>query len=123
MTLPSSRRVLVIDDDLDGMQTLATLLRHMGHEVEFAINGHAGLEVARRMEPEFVLLDLNLPGMDGFEVARRLSAVHDAPAPRIFAITGHSGDDYRSRSLAAGCEQHLVKPVDSEKLLRLLESR
>jgi CheY-like chemotaxis protein len=61
--------------------------------------------------------------MDGFEVARRLSAVHDAPAPRIFAITGHSGDDYRSRSLAAGCEQHLVKPVDSEKLLRLLESR
>jgi len=112
--------VLVIDDDLDGMQTLATLLRHMGHQVEFAINGSAGLEAAHRMEPEFVLLDLNLPGMDGFEVARRLKS--RAPRrPRIIAITGHSGDDYRRRSLAAGCEQHLIKPVDPETLLRLLE--
>jgi CheY-like chemotaxis protein len=116
-----SRRVLVIDDDLDGMQTLATLLRHMGHEVEFAINGSAGLEAAQRMEPEFVLLDLNLPGMDGFEVARRLKGARAAPRPRIIAITGYSGEDYRRRSLAAGCEQHLVKPVDSETLLRLLE--
>src|SRR5262245_35337925 len=114
------RRVLVIDDDLDGMQTLATLLRHMGHEVEFAINGDAGLQAARRMQPEFVLLDLNMPGTDGFEVARRLNADRAIPTPRIIAITGHSGDDYRKRSYAAGCEQHLVKPVDSETLLRLL---
>src|SRR5882672_7305621 len=104
----TSRRVLVIDDDLDGMQTLATLLRHMGHQVEFAINGYAGIEVANRMEPEYVLLDLNLPGMDGFEVARKLS--RKARRPHIIAITGHSGDEYRTRSLAAGCEQHLVKP-------------
>ena len=117
----SSRRVLVIDDDLDGMHTLAMLLRHMGHHVEFAINGDAGLQAARRMQPEVVLLDLNMPGTDGFEVARRLSADRTLRAPRIIAITGHSGDDYRSRSLAAGCEQHLVKPVDSETLLRLLE--
>jgi len=117
----SSRRVLVIDDDLDGMQTLATLLRHMGHEVEFAINGSAGLEAAQRMEPEFVLLDLNLPGMDGFEVARRLQGARAAPRPRIIAITGYSGEDYRQRSLAAGCEQHLIKPVEPETLLRLLE--
>ena len=116
-----SRRVLVIYDDLDGMQTLATLLRHMGHQVEFAINGSAGLEAAHRMEPEFVLLDLSLPGMDGFEVARRLKNARAASRPRIIAITGHSGEDYRRRSLAAGCEQHLVKPVDSETLLRLLE--
>ena len=118
----SSRRVLVIDDDLDGMQTLATLLRHMGHQVEFAINGDAGLQAARRMQPEVVLLDLNMPGTDGFEVARRLNADRTLRRhPRIIAITGHSGEDYRSRSLAAGCEQHLVKPVDSETLLRLLE--
>jgi CheY-like chemotaxis protein len=117
----SSRRVLVIDDDLDGMQTLATLLRHMGHEVEFAINGDAGLAAARRMQPEFVLLDLNMPGTDGFEVARRLTATRTPRQPRIIAITGHSGEEYRSRSLAAGCEQFLVKPVDSEVLLRLLE--
>ena len=115
------RRVLVIDDDLDGMQTLAMLLRHMGHEVEFAINGDAGLAAARRMKPEIVLLDLNMPGTDGFEVARRLNADHTLRTPRIIAITGHSGDDYRTRSLAAGCEEHLVKPVDSETLLRLLE--
>jgi CheY-like chemotaxis protein len=116
-----SRRVLVIDDDLDGMQTLATLLRHMGHQVEFAISGSAGLEAAHRMEPEFVLLDLNLPGMDGFEVARRLKGGRTARRPRIIAITGYSGEDYRRRSIGAGCEQHLVKPVDSETLLRLLE--
>ena len=113
--------MLVIDDDLDGMQTLATLLRHMGHQVEFAISGTAGLEAAHRMAPEFVLLDLNLPGMDGFEVARRLKSARPASRPRIIAITGHSGEDYRKRSLAAGCEQHLIKPVEPETLLRLLE--
>jgi len=118
----SSRRVLVIDDDLDGMHTLATLLRHMGHEVEFAINRTAGLEAARRMDPEFVLLDLNLPGMDGFEVARRLRGARAARRPHIIAITGHSGEDYRRRSLAAGCEQHLVQPVSPRFLYSLLGS-
>jgi CheY-like chemotaxis protein len=73
------------------------------------------------MQPEVVLLDLNMPGTDGFEVARRLNADRAIPTPRIIAITGHSGEDYRLRSYAAGCEQHLVKPVDSETLLRLLE--
>jgi CheY-like chemotaxis protein len=115
------RRVLVIDDDLDGMQSLATLFRHMGHEVEFAINGYAGLEAAQRMKPEFVFLDLNLPGIDGFEVARKLRAAPGAREVHIIAITGHSGDDWRTRSFQAGCEKHLVKPVDPLVLLGLLE--
>lgn len=116
------RRVLVIDDDLDGMQSLAMLLRHMGHDVEFAINGHAGLDAARRMKPEYVFLDLNLPGIDGFEVARRLTRELGAKSVHIIAITGHDGDEWRTRSLASGCEKHLVKPVDPMVLLKLLDS-
>ena len=92
----------------------------MGHVVEYAINGHAALNVARRFRPEFIFLDLGLPGMDGFELCRRLKLQVGWETARIIAVTAYAQDEYRQRSQEAGCELHLVKPVDPKFLNGLL---
>jgi CheY-like chemotaxis protein len=118
---PGKRRVLVIEDNLDTVRSLALLLREMGHEVEYAINGYAGLEVARRFEPDVVILDLGLPGMDGFDVCRRMKNDPDLKAVRVVALTGYAQDDYRERALKSGCEAHFVKPIDASTLEKILK--
>jgi len=121
--LPSARRrVLVVEDNLDSVHSLVLLLRDMGHQVEYAINGYAALDIARRFLPEFVFLDLGLPGLDGFEVCARLRREPGFEGTRFIAITGYGQDDYRARSMAAGCEQHIVKPVSPRFLYSLLGS-
>jgi CheY-like chemotaxis protein len=116
----TSRRVLVVDDSLDMIHSLAHVLRDMGHEVEFAINGYAALEAARRFRPEVVLLDIRLPDTDGWTVARRLKGEAAERPVRVIAITGTSMEGDRTRSLEAGCEEHLLKPLDWQRLEKLL---
>ncbi len=116
------RRVLVVEDHLDSMRSLVFLLSDMGHKVDFAINGYAALQVAERLQPEFVLLDLGLPGVDGFFVCQRIKTMPALKDTRVIAITGYASEEYRSRSKAAGCELHLVKPVSPEVLEAILES-
>ncbi len=116
------RRILVVEDNLDSMQSLVHLLRDLGHEVDFAINGHAAIEVAERMRPDFVLLDLGLPGFDGYYVCRRLKGTARLKDTRIVAITGYASEESRARSKAAGCELHFAKPVDLHTLAAVLES-
>lgn len=111
------RRILVADDNLDSVETMAYLLKSMGHEVRFAIDGPTALEAARNQRPEFVFLDLGLPGMDGYQVARVLKE-EMGDAVRIIAVTGYGKPEDRERSLEAGCEHHLVKPPE----LRVIES-
>jgi CheY-like chemotaxis protein len=118
-----SRRILVIDDNLDAAQVLVVLLRDMGHRVEFAINARAALEAARRMLPEIVFVDLVLPDMDGSELARQLKREPGLGGVRIFAVTGHGDEESRRRSLEAGCDAHLLKPVDPKFLESLLGPR
>lgn len=113
----------MVDDNLDAAQTLVVLLRDMGHRVEFAINARAALEAARRALPEIVFLDLVLPDMDGCELARQLKREPGLEALRIFAVTGHGRDEDRQRSLDAGCDAHLLKPVDPAFLASLLGPR
>src|SRR5258706_13564321 len=96
---PASRRVLVVDDSLDMIHSLAHVLRDMGHEVEFAINGYAALEAARRFRPEVVLLDIRLPDTDGWTVARRLQGEAAARPARVIAISGTPLERYRKPSL------------------------
>jgi CheY-like chemotaxis protein len=114
------KRVLIVEDNLDSVHSLALLIEDMGHSVEYAINGYVALEVAQRFRPDFVLLDLALPGMDGFEVSARIKQIPDLERTRLIALTAFAQDDYRVRSIAAGCELHIVKPVPIWVLEELL---
>jgi signal transduction histidine kinase/DNA-binding response OmpR family regulator len=115
-------RVLVVDDHVDAAASLAMLLRLYGHEVRTAADGLTALEEARSFRPEVVLLDIGLPGMDGYEVARRLRKESQGDHMLLAALTGYGQDKDRYRSREAGFDHHLVKPVDPEALHRLLAS-
>jgi CheY-like chemotaxis protein len=111
-------RLLVVDDNRDTVDSLAMLLRLNGHEVSTADSGPAGLKAALSETPDVVLLDLGLPGIDGYEVARRIREKTDKPL--LIAMTGYGQTEDRERSKEAGFEYHLVKPVDPVKLQDLL---
>jgi signal transduction histidine kinase len=114
-----ARRVLVVDDNVDAADSLALLLRLEGHDVTLAYDGAAAVDAARHGRPEIVLLDIGLPGMDGYEVCRRLRADGFANA-RIIAMTGYGQDRDRQRALEAGFDEHTVKPVEPALLKRML---
>jgi signal transduction histidine kinase len=118
-----AQRVLVVDDNRDAAATLARLLRLMGHQVETAHHGHLALEVAPRFGPDVVLLDIGLPGLDGFAVCRRLRQHPATARARIIAVTGYTQEEDRRRSREAGFDAHLVKPVDLDALEGLLGPR
>ena len=113
-------RVLVVDDNVDAADSLAVLVRLHGHEVRIANDGHTALETAQDFRPEVVLLDIGLPGMNGYEVARRLRAGADGNRLLLAAVTGYGHAEDRSRSRQAGIDHHLVKPIDPEALRQLL---
>jgi CheY-like chemotaxis protein len=114
------KRVLIVEDNLDSVHSLALLVQEMGHHVDYAINGYAALALAKRMRPDFVLLDLGLPGRDGFDVCRRIKSDPWLKETRVIAITGYRQDEYRTKSKAAGCEIHLIKPVDPKVFEQIL---
>ncbi len=91
-----------------------------GHHVQMAYDGLSAVDVALRELPEVILLDIGMPGMDGFDVARRIRAAQPALRPSILALTGWGQPQDRERSAAAGVDGHLVKPVDPSALVRLL---
>jgi len=115
-----TRRVLVVDDDLDTVHSMALLLRGSVHEVQFAINGIAALYVAEKFHPEVVLLDLGLPDGDGVNLARKIRRSPELRQARVIAITG-KGEAHRSRALDAGCDEFVVKPLDPRLLDELVE--
>ena len=113
------RRVLVIDDDIDTAQTLFLLLLDMGHNAAYATDGRSALEMASKLRPEFVLLDIGLPDLEGSEVAARLRRTPGCEDTLIIAITG-LGDEHRQRMLKAGCDAFYVKPIEPRVLEDLL---
>ncbi len=115
------RRVLVVDDNVDSVTSLMLLLQTMGHEVASAYDGIEALEAAQRFEPDTVVLDIGLPRLNGYEVARRLRE-HSDRRYRLIALTGWGQDEDRERAREAGFDHHLVKPVDVDQLGRLLET-
>ncbi len=116
-------RVLVVDDNVDAADMLVMLLQTFGHEVQAAYNGQTALEIAVQYEPDFVLLDIGLPDMNGYEVARRLRQQPQTKDVRLIAMTGYGQDSDRQRSQEAGFDHHLVKPVDPQKLQDLLATQ
>lgn len=119
-TSPTGRRVLVVDDNEDAAESLAALLRLFGHVVEVAFDGEQALVLAPEVKPDLVLLDLGMPRMDGHEVARRMRAAPWGSTMKIVALSGFGDGTDRARSLEAGCDDHLVKPVSPVTLEAVL---
>jgi signal transduction histidine kinase len=109
-------RILVVDDNEDAAQSLAMLLRDTGHEVQVATTALPAIELAKRFLPQVAILDIGLPGMDGYELGRRLRMELGAHACRLIALTGYGHDRDRQRSVAFGFSDHLIKPVDLDRL-------
>jgi CheY-like chemotaxis protein len=114
------RRILVADDNSDALGSLATLLELGGHEVFSAANGALALEAAERNLPEVALLDIGMPKLDGYEVARRIRAQPWGRSMTLVALTGWGQESDRRRSGEAGFDSHMVKPLDLDKLMELL---
>ncbi len=113
-------RVLVVDDNVDSADSIAMLLQLSGHEVRVAYSGQTALETAIEYQPEIVLLDIGLPGMDGYEIARRLRGHAQLKEVKLIAVTGYGQEADRLQSQEAGFDYHLVKPVDAQKLQGVL---
>jgi PAS domain S-box-containing protein len=116
------RRVLIVDDNIDAAETLQMVVSTMGHEAESVHNGRAALEAARARHPDIVLLDISMPDMDGFSVAKRLRSEPGLRGIRVVALTGYGQQDDRRRTQEAGFDDHLVKPVSPDDLRRLLSA-
>jgi signal transduction histidine kinase/CheY-like chemotaxis protein len=119
---PSSHRLLVVDDNRDAADSLAMMLKMLGHEVVVVYDAGSALEQLSRYQPEFMFLDLGMPGMDGYELARRVRQMNAHEGVVITALTGWGQQDAREKSRAAGFDYHLVKPVDVadiESIMRL----
>jgi len=113
-------RVLVVDDNRDGADALALLLAADGYDVRTAYDGASAVAEAERFRPRVVLLDLGMPGLDGFATARQLRAVHPAASMHLVAVTGWGQDRHRRAAIAAGFDAHAVKPVAPDELRQLL---
>jgi len=118
----STRRILIVDDNEDSAESMALLLKFDGHQVEMAHDGLTALRVAQSFQPEIILLDIGLPGMNGYDVARQLRAQPETNRAQLIALTGYGQEEDRKRSKEAGFDYHLVKPVEPEALQHLLNS-
>jgi len=114
------KRVLVVDDNADAADSLAALLRVVGHEVQTARDGLQALLAAEQHRPHLLLLDISLPQMDGHEVCRRIRAEPWGQDMIIAAVTGWSREEDRRRSREAGFDTHFVKPLSPDSLHQLL---
>jgi CheY-like chemotaxis protein len=113
-------RILVVDDNRDSADSLAMLLRLVGHDVRTAHDGRQALVVAAAYRPDLVLLDIGLPGMDGFTVARHLRSQPELAGVMLVALTGYGSEEDRRQTQAAGFNHHMVKPLDLDALQELL---
>jgi PAS domain S-box-containing protein len=115
-------RVLVVDDNVDAAQTLATLLKAYGHEAQAVYDGPTAVEAARAYRPNLILLDIGLPEMDGFEVAKKVREEPELSSVVLVALTGYGQETDKQRSEEAGFDHHLVKPADFSKVKEILAS-
>jgi CheY-like chemotaxis protein len=118
--LETGRRILLVDDNEDAAELLGEFLRSLGHVTRIAHDGPAALRVVEGFPPDLALLDIGLPVMDGYELARRLRELPALAKVRLIAVTGYGQETDRLRSREAGFDAHLVKPVRLETLESLL---
>jgi CheY-like chemotaxis protein len=116
------REVLVVEDNRDSAESLKLLLEVFGHRVCVAHDGLAALDSARANRPEVMLVDIGLPEIDGYEVARRIRGEPALRDVTLVALTGYGRDEDRQAAFSAGFDLHLVKPIDPEKLEQMIRS-
>lgn len=116
---PTAPVVLLVEDNADAREALRALLELDGYGVEAAADGIKALEIVRARSPDIAVIDIGLPGVDGYEVARRIREL-GVPQPTLIALTGYSQPEDRHRAKEAGFHTHLVKPVDPAELTRVL---
>jgi len=117
---PPSHRILVVDDKIDGARSLAMILSMQGHQVETAYDGPSAIEAVRTFGPEIVLLDIGLPGMSGYEVAKHLQLEPGRDKMIVVALTGYGQDEDKLRAIEAGFDSHLVKPTSLQALASVI---
>ncbi len=110
-------RVLIVEDDELNRDSLRRLLRRRGYDILLAVDGEEALAVAAAERPDAILMDMRLPGIDGWEATRRLKGDPETRAIPIIALTAHAMASDRDQSLAAGCDDHDTKPIDLDRLL------
>jgi CheY-like chemotaxis protein len=115
-----SRRILIVDDNRDAATSLGMLLQLGGCETEMAFDGLSAIEVGASFRPDVILMDIGLPGIDGFEAAQRIRSEPWGKQVMLIAVTGWAQAEDRERSRQAGFDAHLVKPVDHAALMKLL---
>lgn len=122
LQVAASLRVLIVDDDREAADVLSLCLQLMGCRTHVAYDGNNGIAEAMRFEPEVAIWDIALPGVDGYEAARRLRRTQDGQRISLIALTGLPAGEHAMTALAAGFDHHLKKPVDVEQLLRILST-
>jgi len=118
----SNLSILVVDDNEDAAELLSAVLERRGHRVVVAHNGRRALDEARRVGPDVAIVDIGLPGMDGYEFVAELCDDETIPSCRLIALTGNGEITDHRRSAEAGFEEHLVKPVDLRLLVEVVEA-
>lgn len=118
--MPARRKILLVEDNEDIRVTLRDLLEFEGHEVSEAADGRAGAEMILQQRPNVALVDIGLPGMDGYQVAQHVRRGLPGSAMHLVALTGYGGADVARKAREAGFDAHLTKPVKVEELFRLL---
>ncbi|HSN25161.1 MAG TPA: response regulator, partial [Kofleriaceae bacterium] len=118
-TPAAEKRVLIVDDNADALAMLRAVLEELGCSVETAVDGPTALDKARAFRPDIALLDIGLPVMDGYELARRMRELDDV---HLIAVTGYGQESDKTRAIDAGFEHHLVKPVDLTKLMSIVRA-
>jgi CheY-like chemotaxis protein len=117
------RRILIVDDNEDAREGLHLLLAYAGHEVQTSQDAPGALEKLRTFQPEIALIDIGLPGLDGYALARMARQTPEAKTTYLVALTGYGRPEDRQRALAAGFDAHMTKPVDPDRLCAFLNER
>jgi signal transduction histidine kinase len=120
---PGALRILVADDNVDAAETLAMLLEVMGHEVRRVNDGASAVEAAAQFDPQLVLLDIGMPGLNGYETCQRIRAQNGGPGRTLVAVTGFGQPQDVQRAQSAGFDHHMVKPLEMQQLARLISER
>ena len=117
------QRILVVDDNTDAADSLVMLMKFSGHTAAAAHSAEAGLALAQSFHPDLVLLDIGLPVIDGYEVARRIRSLPALHGMRLFAVTAYSSMDHKRKAADVGFDAYLVKPIDYDALLEEVANR